>query len=160
MRDYLGWITTITHSDCFDGWSSPCHIPSCIGVRIYFLIMGAYNSRWLMLGYITRTKDRFSSLNSAGGYKSTYFPASSIARLPFRRLYLLYSNKHVILAAMITFKAGSALCGDAAQYIEFNQVRAFAGPRSLLFLPSVISSLWDRPDIAILILPGTLTLFA
>jgi Major Facilitator Superfamily len=50
-----------------------------------------------------------------------------VTQLPFGRLYLLYNNKLVFLAAIIIFEAGSALCGAAPNSIAFIMGRALAG---------------------------------
>lgn len=50
-----------------------------------------------------------------------------MTQLPFGRLYSLYNNKLVILAAIIIFEADSALCGAAPSSIAFIMGRAIAG---------------------------------
>lgn len=76
---------------------------------------------------IPKITDEFQSLSDVGWYGSAYLLASCSFQLLFGKIYTFYSVKIVLLASVLLFELGSAVCGAAPNSVAFIIGRVIAG---------------------------------
>ncbi|CAM1509629.1 Fc.00g033680.m01.CDS01 [Cosmosporella sp. VM-42] len=76
---------------------------------------------------IPQITDEFNSLSDVGWYGSAYTLASCSFQLLLGKIYTFYPVKVVLLACVLLFELGSAVCGAAPSSAAFIVGRAIAG---------------------------------
>ncbi|RHZ58908.1 hypothetical protein CDV55_105826 [Aspergillus turcosus] len=95
---------------------------------------------------IPQITNEFDSLSDVGWYGSAYLLTSSAFQLLFGKIYTFYPVKAVILASIILFEVGSAVCGAAPTSTAFIVGRAIAGiGASGIFAGSVVCIVYAVP---------------
>lgn len=88
---------------------------------------------------IPQITDDFHSVTDVGWYGSAFMLTNCAFQLNFGKLYTFYSVKLVLLAAILLFEAGSALCGAAPNSVAFIVGRAISGLGSAGIYSGVVS---------------------
>ena len=76
---------------------------------------------------IPKITDEFNSLPDVGWYGSAYTLAACSFQLLLGKLYTFHAVKVVLLACVLLFEIGSAICGAAPNSAAFIVGRAIAG---------------------------------
>ncbi|KAK1147582.1 hypothetical protein N8T08_000924 [Aspergillus melleus] len=76
---------------------------------------------------IPQITDEFNSLSDVGWYGSAYTLASCSFQLLLGKIYAFYPIKSVLVACVLLFEIGSAVCGAAPSSAAFIAGRAIAG---------------------------------
>lgn len=76
---------------------------------------------------IPRITDEFGSLNDVGWYGSAYLLTASAFCLSLGKLYTIFPTKYLLMASILLFEIGSALCGAAPDSTALIVGRAIAG---------------------------------
>ncbi|XXH05441.1 hypothetical protein Hte_011868 [Hypoxylon texense] len=76
---------------------------------------------------IPQITDDFNALADVGWYGSAYLLTFASFQLLFGKIYTFFSIKLVLLASILIFEVGSALCGAAPDSVAFIVGRAIAG---------------------------------
>ncbi|KAH8701042.1 putative MFS multidrug transporter [Talaromyces proteolyticus] len=104
------------------------------GLKLALLITSLFVSMFLVTldrliisTAIPQITDQFKSAGDIGWYGTAYLLTNCSFQLVFGKLYTVFNIKATLLASIIFFEIGSALCGAAPSSIAFIIGRAIAG---------------------------------
>ncbi|KAK5123674.1 hypothetical protein LTR85_002310 [Meristemomyces frigidus] len=105
----------------------PAHTVVVVMLAILLAVFLVALDRTIIATAIPKMTDEFHSLDDIGWYGSAFMLTSSCFQLLFGRIYTFYCPKYVFLTLILTFEAGSAICGAAPNSVAFIIGRAIAG---------------------------------
>ncbi|ROV90262.1 hypothetical protein VPNG_09907 [Cytospora leucostoma] len=110
-------------------------------VSLFVTIFLVALDRLIISTAIPQITDDFHSVTDIGWYGSAFMLTNCAFQLSFGKLYTFYSVKFVLLAAILLFEVGSALCGAAPNSVAFIVGRAISGLGSAGIYSGVITVL-------------------
>ena len=102
---------------------------------------------------IPQITDDFNSLNDAGWYGSAYMLTCCAFQLLFGKFYAFYSVRGTLVASILIFEAGSALCGAAPSSSSFIAGRAIAGVGAAGIFAGTVSLIIPASSPSLLTMP-------